>query len=321
MTDQNRRNTTLDAIKTIAALSVVFLHYNHVNGELGNLYTRIVFNLTIFAVPFFFMTTGYFLVPLIERQRHKAYLKKILIMALCSTLFYFVYYFTVSPDNIEWVKAHYTPGTVIMWLSGQDDPAAFHLWYFYCLIWSVIISFFILTFLNRYVLYAIAVVVVIYRFLGIDWLYCYTQSLPAIALGVFLYHIRAKVSWFSHTPLFGCVILMLLVMIGEALYNKTTPGSYYEGHILALIIFIWGLCHPKVTGIGRLEEIGLKYSALIYIFHVFVNDVMSRIISYDSVLLQVIRPWLVFGISLLLSMMVVRIKNRIREKGLLSWSI
>ncbi len=31
----NSRNTTIDAIKAIAAINVVFLHYNHVGGGVG----------------------------------------------------------------------------------------------------------------------------------------------------------------------------------------------------------------------------------------------------------------------------------------------
>ena len=65
----NSRNTTIDAIKAIAAINVVFLHYNHVGGGIGEAYSRIIFNFTTFAVPFFFMVTGYYMIPLIQKER------------------------------------------------------------------------------------------------------------------------------------------------------------------------------------------------------------------------------------------------------------
>lgn len=50
-----RRNSTLDVIKGIAAIMVVFIHVQF-PGIIG----RVVNNLAAFAVPLFFMVSGYF---------------------------------------------------------------------------------------------------------------------------------------------------------------------------------------------------------------------------------------------------------------------
>lgn len=46
------RNHALDAFKAIAALGVVFIHYNHVGGDAGKFYTGLMLNITTFCVPF-----------------------------------------------------------------------------------------------------------------------------------------------------------------------------------------------------------------------------------------------------------------------------
>ena len=49
------RNTTIDCIKTVAALAVVMKHCNYVYGLESNDYKYIVKALARFAVPFFLM--------------------------------------------------------------------------------------------------------------------------------------------------------------------------------------------------------------------------------------------------------------------------
>lgn len=302
MSDSKHRNTSLDAVKAIAAISVVFLHYNHVDGEIGEIYTRLIFNITTFAVPFFFMITGYFLIALVENHRDKGYLKKILQMALCSTAFYFVYNVVVSGDGLDWIKNHYTIGSVFTWLTGQDDPAGFHLWYFYCLLWSFTIVTFIYKLFNVGALYALALIMLVYHFSGAGMFSCYTVSIPAMVLGIALYKNKTLINRVPANAVFGCAIVMLFLMGLEAYYNIGKPGFYYEGHILALIIFILAMRIPSALNSSGLAYIGLECSALIYILHVFVNGIFSFVIDYRTIPLQVLKPWIVFGGSLGLAM-------------------
>lgn len=314
MRDSSNRNTSIDAIKTIAAISVVFLHYNHVESHVGEIYTRIVFCVTTFAVPFFFMTTGYYLPQLVEKRRYKDYIKKILIMALCSTMFYFIYYCSTAPSSFEWLKTHYTVGATIMWLTGQDDPSGFHLWYFYCLLWSFAIVCIIIKYCKYKILYLIALTLVFYHFSGIDWFKCYTSSIPAITIGILLYNYRDKVKLLPLKYILAIIVGVFLLMVYICCNNRVPVGLFYEGHLMALLIFVLAIRQPHNQIFNSFAIIGLKYSAFIYILHVFVNEVLNRVICYDSILLQVVRPCFVFGISLLLSMMCVFVKDRVQIK-------
>lgn len=312
----NSRNTTIDAIKAIAAINVVFLHYNHVGGDLGEAYSRIIFNFTTFAVPFFFMVTGYYMIPLIQKESGKSYLLKILGMALCSTAFYFVFNLLMATDSHEWFISHYTPGTMFTWLTGQDDPAGFHLWYFYCLLWSFVIAYTVVKYSGAKLLYLIAGLLVIYHFTGINWFRCYTASLPAMAAGVFLFKNKDRIKSLSGNAVMLCMAFIIMFMGIDAYYQLFTSEIFYEGHILALCLFVFAISNPSVNGLEGLAHIGLKYSAYIYIFHVAVNNVLASFIEFDTVMLQVVRPFMVLGLALMLSMSYVYMKDnwRIRKR-------
>lgn len=303
--DIKNRNSGLDAFKAIAAISVVFIHYNHVEGDIGEIYTRIIFNITKFAVPFFFIVTGFFLIPIVEKHREKAYLKKILIIALCSSAFYCSLYLIDTADRLGWLMEHYTLGRVFTWLTGQDDPAGFHLWYLYCLLWTFTITVVIYKYSNFAVLYLVSLMLVAYHFFGAGMFQCYTISIPAMVLGMVLYRTRSRISRLSPKIVAICAIGMLVIMVGEAYYDISEPGFYYEGHVLAIIFFIFALCTLDRFNSSRMAYIGLEFSALIYILHVFANNILSRFIVYDSIMLQVLRPWMVFGLSLGLAMICV----------------
>lgn len=267
MTIKSSRNTNIDALKAIGALSVVFLHYNHIEGVIWGYYTAIIFSLTTFAVPFFFMTTGYFIPSLLINGRENSYIKKILMMALCSSSLYFIYYCSTAGNSIDWIKTHYTLGSTLMWVTGQDDPAGFHLWYFYCLICSFILTCFVIKRFKYKYLYCIAILLVCYHVLGTRWFDCYTQSIPAMSAGIVIYQYREKIIELPR------LYILFLTLLTAALYvnhfvNEFVMGAFYEGHLLALILFIFAIRHPDVKFYGSdwLAKIGLKYSAYIYIY-------------------------------------------------------
>lgn len=307
MSETKSRNDSIDAIKAIAALSVVFIHYNHVEGNIGEIYTRIIFNITKFAVPFFFMVTGFFLIPIIEKNREKKYVRKILLMALCSSAFYFVFYLLDSEDWLKWLKEHYTAGTIFTWLTGQDDPAGFHLWYLYCLLWTFAITATIYKYSNIGTLYIITLILMLYHFLNIGMFRCYTESIPAMVIGMIIYRNRDRISRFSPKLIAMCATCMLMLITIES-YYEISAGWLYEGHILALIAFILALCAPPLNS-SRLSYIGLEFSALIYILHVFVNNIFLRLMDFDSILLQIVKPWMIFGGSLGLATICVYISR------------
>lgn len=159
------------------------------------------------------------------------------------------------------------------------------------------------------VLYLLTLVVIAYHFSDIGMFRCYTISIPAVVTGMLLYRNKDKVSKMPYKTVIMCAVGMFLFMGIETYYGFTEPGYYYEGHILALIFFVLALSMTAIFKSGRLAYIGLEFSALIYILHVFANNILSRFVDYDTIPLQFLRPWMVFGLSLGMSMICVYVSR------------
>lgn len=84
---------------------------------------------------------------------------------------------------------------------------------------------------------------------------------------------------------------------------------------LLLPYFYWALRNPSFGKESWLATIGRKYSAYIYIFHILVANLLPNILESDTFLLsRAIFPFLVFGISLCISWLYVRMKQLIKTR-------
>lgn len=72
---------------------------------------------------------------------------------------------------------------------------------------------------------------------------CYTESIPAMVIGMIIYRNRDRISRFSPKLIAMCATCMLMLITIES-YYEISAGWLYEGHILALIAFILALCAP-----------------------------------------------------------------------------
>lgn len=309
----SKRNSALDVLKCVAAFFVVTIHYNHVSGFYGDIYTRMVFAIVETAVPIFFIITGFYLPVLIERNRVQSHIVKILRMALASSIFYFFVYLcdaSIRGNAKEWLSSHYTLGSLCMWLTGQDDPAAYHLWYFYCLLWTLALCGFVVHRWGYKILYAISLLAITYSFSGIGSFACYTTSIPCIAVGCILNQLNKK-----HSLCAGWIIIVCLVSAGGLLAEAYFQIELFAHNLLriscAAALVSFGVMNPHAGTGSTTAKIGLKYSAYVYIFHVYVNYLLNFIITYNTTLLQVLRPWIVFVITLVLVVLFCRIKKRI----------
>lgn len=73
------RYGALDAMRILAAFSVVCIHYQIVPDSMISRYTQVAAR---FAVPLFFMITVFFLQAVIDKGRFKGYVQKIAILTV-----------------------------------------------------------------------------------------------------------------------------------------------------------------------------------------------------------------------------------------------
>lgn len=122
------RNGAIEWCRLIASVFVVFEHYGF-PGELG----EIVNCLARFAVPFFFMVSGYFVYHADEsiiRKRTIGILK----LNVYSTLLYLLWgayheRYILGRSRMAWLKAVISTETISRWLINGVNPLSGHLWY------------------------------------------------------------------------------------------------------------------------------------------------------------------------------------------------
>lgn len=318
MPAHSARNYALDLLKCFAALMVVFLHYNKVEGGWGIYYTEIVRSITRSAVPLFFMITGYYLPVLIEKGCLSRQIKKVLKLALGSTLFYLAFrlvdaYFTSSVQ--EWIANHYTIGTLFSWIVLNDDPTGYHLWYLYALLYSLVFYTGLYRFkLQRYIsiiVICLLLFVFVTNYIGVAFARNYLLGIPCIGCGVLVRQTNLNYRKIRSFLFPASVILVVAEMLYTRFHLGLTFDVYCFSIPLALCMLTWAVDNPS-KGYGSIgTAIGMKLSAYIYIFHVFVDNMIGYVLDYDTAILQISRPFLVFVAATLFSYLYVKCKDLI----------
>lgn len=314
------RNYSLDTLKCIASILIVFLHYNKVQGNIGELYSDIVRAIARSAVPFFFMITGYYLPVIAKNGGVHLQIYKAMRLAFGATAFYFTYRCVdalCAGNVMQWIYEHYTIGTIFTWLVLNDDPCGYHLWYLYGLLYSLF--FYQCIYKARksswipYITCAMSLIVIVSNYTGMLFVRNYLLGIPCIGVGII---IRNNNIGTKDSILKSVIPLCIILIVTEMFFVKNSIGITFDVYTfsipLAASLLLYAIKHPNI-GKGNVSIVGLKYSAYIYIFHVFVDNIIGKFIEYDIVYLQLIRPVTTFGASLLFSMLYVNIKNRIYE--------
>lgn len=312
------RNDSLDTLKCIASILIVFLHYNKVEGDFGELYSDIVRALARCAVPLFFMITGYYLPIIVNKGGLHCQFYKVMRLAFGATAFYFTYRcvdVSCVGNIMQWINVHYTIGTIFTWLVLNDDPSGYHLWYLYALLYSLFFYQCIYKIGKRswipYIICAMFMIVIVSNYTGILFVRNYLLGIPCIGVGIIIRDNNVEI---NDSILKSVIPFCVVLVVTEMLFVKNSIGVTFDVYTfsipLAVCLLLYAIKHPNI-GKGNISIVGLKYSAYIYIFHVFVDNMIMKFIEYDIVFLQIMRPFITFGASLLLSILYVNIKNRI----------
>lgn len=132
----NERNRSIDLFRYVCAVMVVAIHthpFEEINGTLGYVFSQIIPRI---AVPFFFITSGYFYIRKLEsgQKIFLPYLKRILkIYVLWSCVYFFLHY-------IRWGYAD--PREFIRYsaVSFVTSGSYYHFWYFPALIAAICLT-------------------------------------------------------------------------------------------------------------------------------------------------------------------------------------
>ena len=330
----------INAMRFIAAFFVVAIHV-HFPGSFGNG----VIAIARFAVPFFFMVSGFFsyyadktVIP--GKMKHK--MKHVLVLLLGSISLYFVYYAATNAMNGsfgKFLKSIFSFKSLAAFFIFNHPPFAEHLWFLSALLYVYIVFYvFTKTGFDKKCAFLIPVLSiggVLFRevkeifpdfashagFLNQAFLY---RNFVFVGLPFFLmgYFIRIYADKMTEKLSDSLLIVLMLFGTAEAVLVDAfhTQKSVYLGTILAVFaFFVFMLKLEDKVKVPVLASLGAKYSLYIYIFQVLVIYVVKTagevipIVGKGLDLLNSVMPIVIFILTLAVSVVYVFIKTSLKK--------
>lgn len=298
------RNQMLDLIKSFGCIGVVFIHIMF-PGEFG----EIIKSISSYAVPVFFMITGYYAYGMDDKTIKRRLIKIIKIFIFAYILFMFSDVSVAFKNHQigEWVKNNYNIVSVIKCIFFCTIGFAVPLWYLVAQIetyvfWYVIVKTKKEDIAMRVMPLLFVLYVSITTFcttMGYDWFWkvnFLTCSLSWYLLGYYLHTLPEEfINKISFGDIIVCGLIGVAIVLLPTIYVMKCNFSSF-GHIpYATSIFLIALKYNKSVCFF-LEFIGKKLSLWIYIFHVPISMVIKMFakvilgVDIESMLYMWIHP-------------------------------
>ncbi|MBE7019383.1 MAG: acyltransferase [Ruminococcaceae bacterium] len=331
LTHSKIRNNSLDCLKWISSFMVVCIHFRSY-GEFGEL----VSVLSRFAVPVFFMISGYYSAS-DKPDKLKTKIVHILKLYFGAVLLYLCFNVLVKVlagqyrETIWYLSTYFRIRYLVPLLFFNESVTAFHLWFLGALIYAYGIEYLVTKWnIKDNILYVLAgVLLMIHLTLGIG------RSAFGIEAPAFLvknYMLRNV--WLMGFPLFtfgklirkkkteilkkvtaGVIGVFIVISIAEAflLHQIDWSKDLYLGSVLlAFSLFILALklknrSYP--SALIRLFATGTD----VYVIHVMIGNILAMTKLENVLVYQYGKPVIIFAVSVVISL-AVRGRFRLTSK-------
>lgn len=335
---QKKQYNLLNALKIIAAFFVVAIHIRF-PGDFG----LSIVAIARFAVPFFFMVSGFFSYyenKAVLNEKYKRKIKHLLILFGGSLLMYFAYAVLASIMNGTlggYLKGIFSLQSFIELFVFNHVRVMEALWFLPALIYVYLIFFaFEKTGITKKMYFLIPVLFiagVILReipefiqnvpeimsksYLCRNFLFV---GLPFFMLGHFM-----KVNESELKKKFSNVLLIVLMLIGTAesiiVELVHTQKCVYIGTFIAVFaLFLFAVKNEEKYSVASIADLGAKYSLYVYIFHILVRDIMRKggeIVPFAGKIIDILEPVypiVIFALTLIISAVYVFIKSKTKRE-------
>ncbi len=321
-----KANLPLYFMEGIASIMVVFIHCRF-PGNFG----VIIETIARFAVPLFFVISGYFQFNS-DKEKLKNKIKGILKIIFISMLMYSIYsLYTYNFDIHIWIKQTYNVENIFKLIFfNYTSFIISHLWFLFALLYCYItymmvkdkknlnkvyyisMAIIILTMIIRCIMSYFNVDLTIQKIIFRNWLFF---GLPFFFMGCYIKQNQEKIlSKLNNKKLVVCMILAIILCVAEKVLGKILFNAkleYYFGNILLVFsMFLLALKNKNLQLNGIITTIGKKYSLYIYILHYLIIKILQDILqTYSIKINEYIIPIIVLVITLLLSIVIYHIKN------------
>ena len=309
-------NKTLYSLKFIACMFIVFIHIPFPGGV-----GIAVKNFARFAVPLFFMISGYYTYFKDKQECNDVIYKriiKLLKITICACIFYILFniIFKLFFGRIDWyleVICSWQNLYRLVLFNNTNWLEVVHLWYLF----AILYVYLLFKAVNRfnlqkmaYVYSAIAIVAVCFVLIydlfnecNIDPMYyrnAYFLGLPFFMLGHFIHSKEDKIKKIFNNKDYLFIIFCLFIIAIFIVENKYIWSSIelYTSSVLTVsLMFCYAICHPNVS---IFYEFGKNYSLIIYIVHCAFSKVIVKLIDLRPNSIEAyIYPLIILFLSLL----------------------
>lgn len=306
-------NKSLNVIKCLAVFAVICIHCSLF--KLG-LFGEGIDALSRFAVPLFFLISGYYSYfkdnnyAMIKYKNRSIKLIKLLFL---SNLAYLLIFFYNNHFNFDVVCS--TICDLTLWINlavFNDTPVIFgsHLWFIisliYCYALFVILKNFSFSIsrLYKYIPILLLINIIfgeIFCSIGIHINYIYYRNflftgLPFFLLGYLIHDKQDYLNIFSNKFLCYVILLSSVITIFELILTHNIINLYVGTIFLATSIFLWCILNPNRLDFKIMGYIGGKLYTYIYVLHPIIVGFVSFRFN-----LGYLNPFIVFGITTLVS--------------------
>lgn len=342
-----KRNNLIDALKCLACLAVVFLHFP--TEEYGRRFVFLQTAIGRCGVPLFFMISGYFFSLKSKEKQQQGFLLGALRMAIYYVIYEVLLYFIDVLVQLlmgrEKIFNDIELGgkNIIKFLLCNEPFYADHLWYILAYMYCLLIFYFAIKFRH-----GTKVIAVLTPFLlaGYHLLGRYSQiflnrsfdecfarnyffaAIPMFAIGYFLNRIKAPSKTEGGMIVFIIVAFLCLHFESMSFFRTSFidggRNNYLFNLILAfLIIKLVTTTDKNISTDNPLAVIGRKYSLYIYLFQYAVSRILKVFIYYTEDyyfgrffknLYGFSKPLMIFFFSLLLAIAAYSVERKITKR-------
>ncbi len=333
---EKKVNRCMYSLKGIACIGVVIMHCGFPT-TIGDL-IRYAFK---FAVPVFFMISGYFTYSTDKHIVEKKILKHIkhcIWLLIWSEVFYgcvsLIFNFMEGEMTIiSWIQSiGITDLKKILGILWHGSFFNGTFWFLYAIIWGYVFLYFI----NKYKIYGPAyvyavVMLMLHVIIRTLWRICqwpgydagifrnaFVYGLPFMLLGCGIRQMEnsGKLSVKS-TALFWIFIAGNLLTVIEYLLTRQALDIFLGTVVSSCAMFVFAVLNPQFYGIAIIEWIGKRLSMIIYVIHIFCIDVIEKIYIRIGVNENVLFAWLKPIIAILFSIVSALVYDYAKQKVLL----
>ena len=339
---ENNRYYSIDSFKLIAIFCIVCIHTNpfsdyyfgEIDGSLVDMF--LIDSISRFAVPYFFMASGFLFILKCTKENNKIYFWKYITNLVGLFIrWVFIYLsigsFIILLQNItdfstliNSLGAYFLHSiNISLFVYGEGIYSAYHLWFLISLIWSIVIVYF---FYIKKKIILLLCLSLIFNFLGLfgqsysgflgieinintretlffGLFYTCLGALFSLYLEKIIYTFRRM----NNQKLFALIFLLLLIQISERMitYNifNSNLGEYFISTILlTFFIFLFVLRNPSF-GKGTFLTRWGRNSVGIFLIHPLIISVFYLIVNnldikfQNSLIFHLVFTPLVFSLS------------------------